>query len=285
MLVTILFATFLSSIVSLIGAFLLSRRNHWSNQFALHLTALSSGVLLSTALLHLAPEAIHLSHESEMSVFYAIFAAIVSFFLLERLLLWYHHHHDAHDIKPTAWLITIGDTLHNFIDGVAIAAALMLDPTLGLITVIAVGAHEIPQEIADFAVMVTNGMSKKRALLLNAVSALSSLLGAVLMFALRDSLEAYLPLVMAFSAGMFLYISLSDLIPELHQAHQSSTKDRWLQIVWFAVGVGLLLGIGQLIGHSHADNHEEHDEHETETVDINPADTDTHFPASELVSN
>lgn len=219
---------------------MLSRKHHWSQPFALHLTALSSGVLLTTALLHLAPEALHMIEEvggDEHSIFQAIFAAIVGFFLLERLVLWYHHHHEAHGVKPAAWLVMVGDTVHNFIDGVAVAATLMIDPALGLVTIIAVGAHEIPQEIADFAVMVNSGMSKGKALLFNALSALSAFAGALITFALAETVEPYLPWMTAFTAGMFLYIALSDLIPELHHA-EGTQSHKWQQVVWFAVGVG-----------------------------------------------
>jgi len=253
MLLTILVATFVSSFISLGGALLLSLKPKWSKDFSLYLTALSSGVLLSTALLHLAPEAIAEGGQVQ-TVFTTILIAIVSFFLLERLVLWYHHHHDAHGPKPAAWLITFGDTLHNFIDGVAVASALMLDPALGLITIIAIGAHEIPQEIADFSIMVNSGVSRKKALFLNAFSALAAFAGAILTYAFQTQLGELIPYLAAFSAGMFLYIALSDLIPELH--HQTvNQKDKWLQLIWFFAGILLLFGVTQVVGESHG--HEE----------------------------
>lgn len=278
MLTTILFGTFLSSFVSLVGALLLSRKSNWSQPFALHLTALSSGVLLTAALLHLAPEALHESHSGAESVFLAIFAGTVVFFLIERLVLWYHHHHDAHHtVKPSALLITIGDTIHNFIDGVAIASAVMLDPTLGILTIIAIGAHEIPQEIADFAVMVNNGMSKKKALLLNVFSALAAFAGALLTFALQHPLEPYIPYLVAFSAGMFLYIALSDLIPELH--HKTvKQNEKWIQLLWFFGGIVLLFVVTKgLEGRIHFDEHEgEVHEEERSEVEGGSGGTRTH---------
>jgi len=249
MLTTILVATFLSSFVSLMGAFLLAKKNTWSNHFALDLTALSSGVLLSTALLHLGPEAIEEGGEVA-TVFATMLTAIVFFFLLERLVLWYHHHHQSHGPQPSAYLIMVGDSIHNFIDGVTLASTLMLNPTLGFITMIAIGAHEIPQEIADFAIMVNGGISKKKALLLNSLSAVAALAGALLTYSLRDILEPYIPYVAAFSAGMFLYIALSDLIPELHHK-TNNQKEKWVQLLWFGAGIGLLFLVTTIIGETH----------------------------------
>lgn len=246
MLLTILLATFLCSFVSLVGAFILAQKKTWSGHFALDLTALSSGVLLTTALLHLAPEAIEEGGDVSL-VFTSILAAIILFFFLERLVLWYHHHHQSHDAQPTALLITVGDSVHNFMDGIALASTLMLDPTLGFITMIAIGAHEIPQEIADFAVMVNGGMSRKKALALNMLSTLAAFAGALLTYSLRDALEPVIPYLAAFSAGMFLYIALSDLIPELHHK-TSDQKEKWLQLIWFAAGIGLLFVVSTLIG-------------------------------------
>lgn len=258
LLLDILLATLLSSVVSLFGAFLLAFKSKWSQPFALHLTALSSGVLLSTALLHLAPEAIHETGNVE-SIFIAIFAGIVGFFLLERLLLWYHHHHDSHHPHPAAWLVIVGDGVHNFIDGVTIAATLMVNPALGILTTIAIGAHEIPQEIADFAILINSGWNRRRALLWNVLSALTALAGAVLMFLAGPFLEPFLPWIIGFSAGMFLYIALADLIPELHHKtlHQN---EKWTQLIWFLGGIILLFGVTQMLGDAHG-----HDSLESET--------------------
>jgi zinc and cadmium transporter len=257
LLLTIVTATIICSVVSLLGALLLALKSNWSKPFALHLTALSSGVLLTTALLHLAPEAVHDS-TSVQAAFVSIFVGIVGFFLLERLVLWYHHHHDSHHPQPSAWLITIGDSVHNFIDGVAIAAAFIIDPGLGLVTAIAIGAHEIPQEIADFAILINSGMSRSKALILNILSAFTALAGALAMYLAQPLVESYVPSIIGFSAGMFLYIALADLIPELH--HRTvKQRDKWIQLVWFVVGIILLFGVTQALGDSHG--HLEDDDH------------------------
>lgn len=270
MLFSILLATVLSSVVSLFGAFILSAKKKWESTFSLQLTAFAAGVMLTTALLHLLPEALH-EAVVEDTVFVFVFIGIVLFFILERLVLWFHHHHEFHGPRPSALLITLGDTLHNFVDGVAIAAAFLVDNRLGVITAFAVAFHEIPQEIADFVTLIRSGVSAKRALKLNFFSALSSLVGAVVMYFLGEQVESLLPLIVAFSAGMFLYIALSDLIPELHH----STKDnqqKWVQIIWFFAGIIMTFFVTTLtepVLHLSEDQYVEqeiHQENEAETV-------------------
>lgn len=242
MLPLILLATFTSGILSLIGAFLLSRKAKWEESFSLQLTALASGVMLTTSLLHLIPEALH--DATSNTVMMAVFIGVVAFFVLERMVWWWHHHHEHAGPKPSAWLITIGDSLHNFVDGVAIAAAFLVDPRLGIVTTLAVALHEIPQEIADFVTLVNSGVSRQKALLINIASAAVALLGAVLTVFVEHSIEPWLPLIVAFSAGMFLYIALSDLIPELHQHDHGDGKSdhgRWAQLAFFFLGIAVIL--------------------------------------------
>ncbi len=256
MFLLIIGAIFISSLLSLIGAFILSRKSTWKESFSLELTAFAAGVMLTTALLHLAPEALH-SGLSEERVFQVILSAIVIFFLMERMVWWFHHHHDHHDVKPSALLITVGDSIHNFVDGVAIAAAFLIDPTIGLVTTIAVGLHEIPQEIADFVVMVRAGVSRKRALLVNVVSSTTAILGGTLTFLFDEPIEGVLPLVLAFSAGMFMYIALSDLIPELHSTGDA-TAQRWKQTVWLFFGILLTFVVTSISEeYLHQEDHDE----------------------------
>lgn len=242
MLTKILFLTFLSGVVSLFGSYLLALKKTWHTGFILKLTAFSSGILLATSLLHLAPEALEVL--SPKSMLNTVFLAIVFFFVLERLVLWHHHHEDDECCgpKPSAYLITIGDSFHNFIDGVLITGAFMVNPGLGAFTALAVAAHEIPQEIADFSIMVGGGMKKKTALFLNFISALFALLGALLAYFFINIVEWVVPYIVAFSAGMFLYIALSDLIPELHHADLEK-RQKFEQLLLFFVGVGLIVGL------------------------------------------
>lgn len=269
-LIYILGVTFLSSIVSLVGAFFLARKKSWPKRFLLQLTAFSSGVLLATSFLHLAPEAamsLPINH-----VFITMFLSIVVFFLMEKLILWHHHHDDDHCCgpSPSAWFITFGDSLHNFIDGVLITGTFLVDPKLGLITAFAVAAHEIPQEIADFSIMVAGGMKRKQALLLNTVSAFFAILGAVVSYFFISSIGWLVPYVIAFSAGMFLYISLSDLIPELH-SHDLGEKQKWNQIGLFLFGVLLIAGVMVAGSKFHSHSHEtelEHAEHSQIYIEV-----------------
>lgn len=248
-LLLILFITFFSGFVSLIGSFLLAQKKTWPKRFILQLTSFASGILLATSLLHLAPEAIETL--DPQSVFSVIFISIVIFFVLERLILWHHHHDEehCHAVHASAWFITFGDSVHNFLDGVLIAGTFLVDPTLGLLTAFAVAAHEIPQEIADFTVMVAGGMKRRQALILNMVSALASMFGALITYVFAISITNIIPYIIAFSVGMFLYISLVDLIPQLHAQESGSQKQKWSQLALFFLGVSLIASLTFLLPH------------------------------------
>lgn len=273
----ILTVTLIGSMISLIGSFFLAQKKTWPKKFLLQLTAFSSGVLLATSLLHLAPEAIE--QLDAHSVFSVIFFSIVFLFVLERLVLW-HHHHDTehcHAPKPSTWFITIADSLHNFLDGILIAGAFLIDPYLGLITAFAVAAHEIPQEIADFSVMVAGGMSRKQALLLNLVSALMAVVGALTAYYFAHSIEWVIPYIVAFSVGTFLYIALSDLIPELH-SHDLGNKQKWTQLLLFFIGVSIIAGVTFFSPHAHDHEEDEHGHRE----ELHDSETDHEDEESEL---
>jgi zinc and cadmium transporter len=238
----IFLATLCSSVVSLAGAWVMAlRRKPWSSRVAFGLTSFSSGVLLTTALLHLAPEAIELAPSAEQA-FWGMFLGIVVFFCFERFTVWYHHHHAPHQKQsPTPLMITVGDSIHNFIDGIAVAASFLANPGLGVLSAIAVGIHEVPQEIADFAIMVQKGVSKKNAILWNIYSALIAMVGAAVGYALGGLSQHITPIALAFSAGMFLYIALADLIPELHHSEGSSRREIWFQFACFGLGMCVVL--------------------------------------------
>ncbi len=239
MLLTILLAVTIGSILSLSGGFLLLLKKSLSTTLNLLLISFAAGVLLGTAFLDLFPESLA-GTSSPDSIFTWAIGGVVFFFLLEKLLLWYHHHHEAHEVaKPSVFLVTIGDGLHNAIDGVAIAASFLANPALGLATTIAVAAHEIPQELADFSVLLSHGLKKSRAIFLNLLSAFTSLVTAVLTFYLSPAITDFLPSIIAFTAGMFTYIACSDLIPELHDA--SAKKHGILrQTLLFLTGIALV---------------------------------------------
>ena len=240
-------ATLIVSAISLVGAVFLFRQ--WSERRSLLFISFAAGVLLATTFLELLPEAVERSG-GDGDFFVATLAAMGGFFVLERFLHGFHtHEHDeGGHAAASGYLILVGDTLHNFIDGVVIAATFLVDPTLGVATTVAVAAHEIPQEIADYGILLAAGFSRRRALLLNFLSALTALLGAVFCFAFQTAVEAHLPWFMAATAGMFIYIAASDLMPELHHSHP---RGNWRVAVPFFVGMGLVALIGALVPHPH----------------------------------
>lgn len=218
------------------------------------LVSFAVGALLGAALLNLLPEALEGSADPR-AVFGTLLVGLLVFFMLEKLALWRHAHgpgDDAHGHEPRAQagvtspagaLIIFGDSLHNFVDGVLIAAAFLSDPTLGWATAVAVIAHEVPQEVGDFMVLLHAGYTRKRALVLNAISSLASVAGGLLgYFALKAALPA-LPYVLAFAAAGFLYIAVADLIPNLHR--RFAIKDALSQVALIAIGVAIVALAGQ----------------------------------------
>jgi zinc and cadmium transporter len=248
MLLTILLFTFLGSVLSLIGGALLLFSKKVVLKISHLLISFAAGTLLGTAFFDLLPEAMDELNYSSVLLFTLI--GILSFFLLERFVHWFHHHgHEGgielDHMEPTVPLIIIGDTVHNFIDGVVIAATFLVNAPIGIITAIAVAAHEIPQEIGDFAILLHKGMEKKKVFLINLLSALSAIIGAVLTFFLKDYIEGLLPIFISITAGFFIYIASSDLIPEIHHEKRKGfalyeTLLLFLGVVLVYVLVGLL---------------------------------------------
>jgi zinc and cadmium transporter len=212
-----LLATLVVSAVALVGiVFVFARRLSQGGE--LMLLSFAAGVLLATTFLELLPEATRLPR-APGNLFLATLGAMIGFFLLERLLHGFHVHEDElreQHVSTSPYLILIGDGLHNFIDGVAIAASFAASPELGVITTLAVTVHEVPQELADFGILVAGGMTPRLALLVNFLSGLTAVLGAFVFFAAGAAVEPYLAWFMAATAGMFIYIASSDLIPQLH---------------------------------------------------------------------
>lgn len=242
-----LLATLLVSAISLVGIVFFFA--DWNEQRAMIFVSFAAGVLLATTFLELLPEAME-RRNGEGNVFIATLAAMAGFFVLERVLHGFHEHHEhehhEHERRAvtSGYLILIGDSLHNFIDGVVIAATFLVNPALGMATTVAVAAHEIPQEIADFGILLNSRFSRSTALLLNFVSGLAAVLGAVWCYWYQGMVERHLSWFMAGTAGMFIYIAASDLMPELHQAR---TRDTWRYAVPFFLGVALIAGLGMVI--------------------------------------
>ncbi len=213
-----------------------------------HLVSFATGTLLGAAFLGLIPHALDgAGPAATHRVGLALLVGILLFFLLEKLVLWRHCHADPcemHSPSPeardaaSAKLILVGDTFHNLLDGVLVAAAFMTNPHLGLVTALAVFAHEIPQEVGDLAILLHGGYSRRRAMVLNLVSSLTSVVGGVLAYhALRPALDL-LPYALAFAAASFVYVAVADLIPGLHR--RVDVRAAVEQIVFIALGVALV---------------------------------------------
>ncbi len=215
----ILLFTIVGSLGALIGGIVLLSKEKFALKISHLLASFAAGVLLGTAFFDLLPEALHEGEEQGIDVFLWTLAGIIIFFLTERFIHWFHHHEEYHDKKETKSslpLIIISDTMHNFLDGVVIAATFMVSIPLGITTAIAVFAHEIPQEIGDFGLMIHKGLKRGRIILVNILSATVAILGALLTYALGENIEKYIPILIALTAGFFIYIAASDLIPEIH---------------------------------------------------------------------
>lgn len=236
MLLQIILYTALGSVVSLSGGLLLLwKGRRLTENLSKYLLSYAIGVLLSVSFLDLLPEAAEKGLQQGSPIFSFALAGMLVFFLLERFVVWYHHHHENHGVKPTVMLLNIGDTLHNFIDGIGIGATFLISPELGITTAIAVALHEIPQEISDFAIMLSLGMKARYVLGVNILSACASFVGAIGIYFIGNSVSGIIPELVAFTAGMFIYIAGSDLLPTLHETLKKG--EMILQTVLIFAGV------------------------------------------------
>ena len=219
-----------------------------------HLVSFATGALLGAALLALLPHALEAGGGTH-GIGIALVGGIIVFFVLEKLVLWRHCHVDAceahgptekHRASASATLILWGDAFHNILDGVLIAAAFMTDPHLGVVTTIAVFAHEIPQEVGDLAILLHGGMSRRRALVLNVAVSLASVAGAVIAWYLLARALQWLPYALAVAAASFLYVAVADLIPGLHRRVDARTSVS--QVALIALGV-LVIGFSHEFAH------------------------------------
>lgn len=230
------------SILSLAGVFLLSFREGLLRKHLSLLISIAIGALLGDAFIHLIPEAFADADNTEM-VSLLIIGGILAFFILEKFFHWHHHGEDVNEegVHPVGKLILVSDGVHNFLDGVIIAASFSVSAPLGFATTLAVMLHEIPQEVGDFAVLLHAGYTKTRALFLNFLSALCALLGAAAFFIVGEFAESLTAYFIPLTAGGFIYIAVADLIPELHKMKQSSGSI--YQFVAVTLGIATMLGL------------------------------------------
>lgn len=223
--------TLIGSVVSLVGGMLLLIKQKFALKISHYLASFAAGTLLGTAFFDLLPESLELSEET--NIFLWALIGILTFFLLERFI--HHHNNHGEEGSQVVPLIVIGDSVHNFIDGVAMAATFLVNIPLGIVTALAVAAHEIPQEIGDFGLMLHKGVKRNKVLWINFYSALAALAGAVVTYLAKDSIEKLLPGVLALTAGFFIYIAASNLIPEIH--HRDNQKVAFWETVLLLLGV------------------------------------------------
>lgn len=252
-------STLLVCVASFTGVLFLAFKMHLLQKIVFILVSFAVGALFGNAFFMLIPEAQELL-VNNLHIGLMIVVGILFMFILEKLIHWHHNQH-IEGIKkeaPLGYISLFTDGLHNFIDGILIASAWMVSPEIGLATTMAVIAHEIPQEISDFGILIHAGFSRKKALIFNFLSACTAIVGASVtlwMGAVFTNITAY---ILPLAAGGFIYLAGSDLIPELHR--EKSIRKNSLQLIAIIIGLALMLFIAQ----NHKHNHEPHHEHSEE---------------------
>jgi zinc and cadmium transporter len=239
----IVLATIMVSLIAFVGIFTLAISHKALEKILLSLVGLAAGTLIGGAFLHLMPEALEemgdvIGHdEAHQNVMLMVIVGFVIFFILEKLL-WRHCHKDHCEIHTFAYLNLVGDGVHNFIDGLIVAAGFLAGVEIGIVTTMAVAFHEIPQEIGDFGVLVHGGIDKKKALAYNFMTAVTAVAGGVAGYFLIPSVGNFEFYILPIAAGGFLYIAAADLIPELHK--ESRTGRTVMAFGMFLTGIALM---------------------------------------------
>lgn len=259
----VLFFSVIGGVFSLIGGFLLIAGKKHPKKVAAYATPFAAGALLAAAFIDLLPETSHLG-SAETGLLFALIG-ILLFFFLERFLRWFHHHHeeDNNHKDPRIPLIVVGDTIHNFIDGIAIAAGFLIDVPTGIAVTLAVAAHEIPQEIGDFGLLLNKGMAKRNVILVNIISALATTVAAVSFYAAGQTYELPLDIVLGLVAGFFIYIAVSDIIPSIHKNESKILAGP--QSVLLILGV-VIVGVTTSLLHEYIDTDTHDHSHESSEV-------------------
>ncbi|MFA7252846.1 MAG: ZIP family metal transporter [Candidatus Paceibacterota bacterium] len=243
-LLSIILATFLITLCVWVAVLFMFFKKEVLDKVLVFLVSLSAGTLMGGAFLHLLPEA------SEMieidSVFGTFLISFIFFFLIEKVLHWRHCHESDCHVHTFGYMNLVGDSIHNLIDGLVIASVFMVDIRLGIATTIAVAIHEIPQEIGDYGVLVYAGFKRKTALLLNYLVAFTVVIGGIVGYFLFSSLASFLPFLMPFAAGGFVYIAASDLMPEIKK--ETNLKKSIISFLIFILGI-VIMYLAKFLGH------------------------------------
>lgn len=238
-------ATVLVSLISFVGIFLFVLSASFVKRIMFYLISFSTGAMLGDVFMHMLPELIDGEGDLARSMAVILMGILFSF-AIEKVVHWRHCHilgeDDAHDhIHPVGILSLIGEAIHNFIDGVVIAASFLASPTIGVSTTLAVMFHEIPQEIGDYAVLIHSGFRRKQALFFNFLSALTAVLGAIGTILLSSLSTSWTGFMLPFAAGNLLYIAAADLIPELHK--ETGIRQGVFQVIAMIIGMGCMYGL------------------------------------------
>jgi zinc and cadmium transporter len=244
----IVIASIAGGVLSVLGAALFAFNSHMQRYLGA-MVSYAIGALLGAVFLDILPEAIELTgNVAALSA--TVLFGIMLFFILEKLVLWRHCHHEhceahelsrevhSHDHGRSGMMITVGDTFHNFVDGVIIAAAFLTDVHLGMVTALAIIAHEIPQEVGDFVILLHSGYSKLRAFQLNLISSFASVAGGILGYYTLQTMQAWIPTLLALAAASMLYVAVADLIPGLHK--RTRLRDTLQQVLLIGSGVATI---------------------------------------------
>lgn len=226
--------SFLGSIAGLVGGVILLTNKKLGNFLSVHAVAFAAGVLLTVTILDLFPESISLLGE-DVALLVILLVVVVSF-LLERVIVHFHHHeeHEHRDIENVVPLVMFGDSLHNFLDGVTIAAAFLVEPQLGFLVALATFLHELPQEIGDFGILLAAGWKKGKIIIFNLLTALATFVGAGATLVFANIASGLVSFLVAVAAGLFLYIAAADFLPKIGQRSKDA---QWHQSILFLAGV------------------------------------------------
>ncbi len=237
-------ATVIVSLLSFVGVIALALKEKTLNKIILVLVAFAAGALLGGAFFHLLPEALDIS--LDLNIFVSLLIGFCMFFVLEKALYWRHCHDGKCEVHVFTYLSLIGGGIHNFIDGLVIVSAFIVNTSVGIATTLAVISHELPQELGDFGTLVYGGFTKKKALAYNFLSAVLAVLGAVVGYFVTSQITNFALYLLPFAAGGFIYIASSDLIPELHK--ETDKKRSLISFTFFLVGLAVMYLTKILLG-------------------------------------
>lgn len=276
----IILFSLLGGVISLLGGVILLSKKSWAERLARYATPFAAGALLAAVFLDLLAEGVEQARPQ--TVMLAALMGMIIFFFAERFLRWFHHHHQEEESEMDARvsLVVVGDIMHNALDGIAIAASFLVSVPTGIITTLAVAAHEIPQEIGDFGILLKKGMSRRRVVVVNVLSALATLVTALITFWLGS--DAHLPIgvLLGLSAGFLLYIAASDIIPTIHE---ETMTNKLLDIRPFLLVLGaVVVGLSINLAHKYIDNGHDHSSKNLEEVTVHDDGDHAHEGVEDL---